>query len=120
MKLSLNRTASLCYVAFALMPVGILAVSLQFFGLGGLWDTQDENMFLFILLAAAFAQLTLAALCFSDRPRRPIFWLLVLGTGLVLAGAWALIAWLPAFVSLIPCWFVWRRYRNLSTQPTTA
>jgi len=121
LKLSQNRWASICYLVLAAMPIGIVVVMLQASGPGELWGARTVTWLPFELIGLASAELALAIVCFSDRPRKQSFWLFLIIAGLTLAVVWAyLLSWVPALFRLLPCWFLWRSYREASGPPQAA
>jgi hypothetical protein len=121
LKLSRNRWAAIYYLILATMPIGILVVMLQFSTPAELWAARSITWLPIKMVFLACAELALAIACFPDRSRQQSLWLVLLMAGLALAIACAyLLSWVPALFHLLPCWLLWRSYREASGQRQAA
>jgi hypothetical protein len=121
MKVTPNRLASICYMALAVMPAGMLVILLQEQSFVALWATRHTLMNPVAMVALSLGALALSAACFQNRSRSQRFKLNLFLVSLLLVALWvAAMPWIPLLPMLLysmPPWYLWRFFRESNSSP---
>ena len=109
------RAVSILYFAQAILPIGTLVVMSMFFEGREIPRLLSFTLLPLYVAAVGVATIALALVCFLSLARTPATRLALLCCSLIVAALGALVVgWVWGLFCLLPSWFVWRSYREVS------